>query len=723
MSNFLLEIGTEELPADFARLVTSQLEQLVRNDLKEYRIGFEDVFCSSTPRRIFVIINSLADSSEDLIEERKGPPALKAFENGKPTQTANGFAKRYGLSVDALEVRNTPKGEFVFGRIFIKGESSENLIVGLIPKWINNIQGRRFMRWGEGDLRFSRPIRWILALLDDKEIKFTFSQADPPVISSRLSRGHRLYEKEVFVEATDSYVETLRGAGVMVSRQERFSLIKNLVSKASEDMNAKAALTNDLLNELTDLVEAPTLLIGEFQKSFLGLPAEVLSTVMQVHQRYIPLYLNDVSIDPLSLDANEILLPRFICICNGLSKPNKLIREGNEKVLRARFSDAEFFINADRSCESSIRRGKLSKVTFADGLGTLFDRVLRIEWLAETFLDHFSGNNSESDSKALKRAAYFCKHDLVSQMVGEFPELQGIMGAKYLLAEGESRDVSLAVLEQYLPRGQGSDLPKSFAGSALALVDRLELLLSIFAKGERPSGSSDPYALRRAANGVLNIIWDQEWNVNLFNLLFCSIKHWNKILGSLNINSDLLLNDLLDFFHQRITSLLEELGFDIDIVQSVAGETICKKRLLYDPTDVFIRASLINEMRKSNRLLAIHSVVNRASSLAEKNDLPSHILSALEVVDSNLFEKNSEHRMLDVVNSLEPIAKSNSSDRYSKLVDGLVDGAEALSNFFDGEDSVMVMTDNESIRKNRLNLLSVLRNQAHLIADFKLLVN
>ncbi len=723
MSNFLLEIGTEELPADFARLVICQLEQLVRNDLKDGRLEFDDIYCSSTPRRIFVIVNSLADFSENFVDERKGPPSSKAFKNGKPTETAIGFAKRYGLSLDDLEIRNTPKGEFVFGRIFVKGEPSENLIVGLIPKWINSIQGRRFMRWGEGDVRFSRPIRWILAFLDAKTINLTLSESDPPIVSTCTSRGHRLLKKEVPIASSDCYVETMRTAGVIVRRDERLSLIKDLVRKASEELDSRADLTSNLLNELTDLVETPTSLIGEFKKSFLDLPSEVLTTVMKVHQRYIPLFYNDVVIDPLALDANQILLPRFICICNGLPEANDLIREGNEKVLRARFSDAEFFIKADRSLKSSERREKLSKVTFADGLGTLLDRQKRIEWLSGIFLDYFSEDLSEFDSQTLKRAAYFCKHDLVSQMVGEFPELQGIIGAKYLLAEGESREVSLAVLEQYLPRGHGDDLPKSFAGSALALVDRLELLLSIFAKGERPSGSSDPYALRRAANGVIQIIWNQDWKVNLVALFSCSIEYLTENLISLDVDPQLLLNDLLHFFHQRISSLLEEAGFDIDIVHAVSGETIKSKRLLLDPTDTLRRASLLAEMRANKKLLAIHSVVNRASRLAQKNDLSPDVLSALEVVDPDLFEKKSEERMLEIINSLEPIAKSNSSERYRKLVEGLVDGAEALSNFFDGEESVLVMADDENIRKNRLNLLSVLTNQAQLIADFKFLVN
>ena len=504
MSNFLLEIGTEELPADFARLVVSQVEDLVRKDLQRHRIVYKVLKCSSTPRRIYLIVNSLADYSDDLIEERKGPPAAKAFENGCPTQAAIGFAKRYGLSLDSLQVKETSKGDFVFGTVVEKGEAVAELLVKLIPLWINSLQGRRFMRWGVGDVRFSRPIRWIVSLLGDKEIPVILPDADPRISSTRLSRGHRLYEKEVLITSVDDYQLIMSKAGVIVNREDRATLIKNLVEKSASELNARPNLTNELLDELTDLVESPSLICGQFENAFLELPAEVLSTVMQVHQRYVPVYLNEALTDPLSLDAKKILTPYFLCICNSLPKSHDVVRGGNQRVLHARFADAQFFINADLSVSSSLRRDELKKVTFADGLGTLFDRVLRIEWLANLFHDKLK--ISSLDYENLRKAAFFCKNDLVSQMVGEFPELQGVMGAKYLLAEGENRDVALAVLEQYLPRGQGDDLPKSSIGSALALIERIELLLSIFLVGERPSGSSDPYALRRAGNGILQII-------------------------------------------------------------------------------------------------------------------------------------------------------------------------------------------------------------------------
>ncbi|WP_269623057.1 glycine--tRNA ligase subunit beta [Prochlorococcus marinus] len=720
MSNFLLEIGTEELPADFARLVVPQLEELVRNDLQEHRIEFQEIKCSSTPRRLLVCINNLADHSNDLIEERKGPPASRAFENGAPTVSAIGFAKRYGISVTDLVIKETSKGAFVFGKTIKKGETAFDLLAQLIPKWINNIQGRRFMRWGVGDIRFSRPIRWIVALIDEREISISLPDSDPKVFSGRISRGHRLFKELVTINSSEDYSSKMRKVGVIVDRKERSKFIQKIVQEYSLANNCEVNLSNTLINELTDLVESPSLIQGGFDKSFLELPQEVLSTVMQVHQRYIPVYRKNAVMNPLALDAKEILTPTFLCISNGLPKSNKIIREGNERVLKARFADAKFFINTDLSSTSSVRRDQLKKVTFADGLGSLFDRVKRIEWLVDLFESKFK--ISDVNFSHLRQAAYFSKHDLVSQMVGEFPELQGVMGGKYLLAEGKSKDVALAVMEHYLPRGYGDKLPESAAGSALALLDRLELLLSIFSKGERPTGSSDPYALRRAGNAILQITWNQKWQINLFDLIFTSTKYWIELFPDFKINTENLFNDLLAFFHQRIIALLEEFGFDIDLVQSVAGETVSIERLMKDPIDVLNRLSLLTQMRKGKSLVGVQLVVNRASKLATKSTLPSNVVSCDNFVDPNLFEKDSERAMLEIIKALEPIAKSSSPDKYEKLANGLASGSNVLSQFFDGDQSVMVMTDNEDVRKNRLNLLSILVNQAQQIADFNLIV-
>jgi glycyl-tRNA synthetase beta chain len=362
------------------------------------------------------------------------------------------------------------------------------------------------------------------------------------------------------------------------------------------------------------------------------------------------------------------------------------------------------------------RRDQLARVTFAAGLGSLLDRVERLEWCTDVLLELLE--LPAATASHARRAAHLCKHDLVSQMVGEFPELQGVMGGKYLLAEGEPREVALAVLEHYLPRGAGDALPESDAGAVVALAERLELLLSIYAKGERPSGSSDPYALRRAGNGVLQILWTKGWSLNLQHWLERATAHWAQLLPAFKVDAPALAAELAEFLRQRLQSLLEEGGTAVDLVQAVAGDGVAIQRVITDPGDARQRAALLMALRASGELSAVQAVVTRAARLAEKGDLTATVLSAAGVVDAALFEKSSEAEMLAVIEQLEPIATSDSADRYTRLAQGLIAGASALAAFFDGEQSVMVMTDNAAIRGNRLNLLGVLRNQASLLADF-----
>lgn len=716
LATFLLEIGTEELPADFARLALPQLEQLVQRDLAEQRLTHGPVICTSTPRRLSVLIQGLAPGQPDLEEDRKGPPAEQAFKKGQPSPAAIGFAKRCGIEATALEVRETPKGPFVFARVREAGRPSSEVLAQQIPLWIQALQGRRFMRWGEGENRFSRPVRWLVALLDASVIPLTLKGSDPEVSAGQQSRGHRLWAEKVTITSADSYVETLASVGVEVNRASRRSAIKLAVDEAAAHLGARPDLPDELLDELTDLVEAPQLFEGSVAEHYLSLPAELLATVMRSHQRYVPLYRLAAEIDPLALNARDSLLPRFLCVGNGLAAATATVRRGNERVLKARLADAEFFVQADRAVASIDRREQLARVTFAEGLGSLRDRCERLEWFTDVLLELLpsSGINTAN----ARRAAHLCKHDLVSQMVAEFPELQGVIGAKYLLAEGEDREVALAVLEHYLPRGAGDLLPSSGAGAVLALAERLELLLSIYAKGERPSGSSDPYALRRAGNGLLQILWSQGWGLDLQALLQRASAHWAALLPNFAVDAAALAGQLGEFLRQRLLSLLEEEGVPPDLVQAVAGETVPLARVISDPADARERAKLLVNLRRQGTLAAVQAVVQRASRLAEKGELAENVLTAQGVVKTSLFEKSSESAMLQVLNQLEPIATGSGPSRYVELAEGLSAGADILAAFFDGDQSVMVMAEDPQVRRNRLNLLAVLRNQASVLADF-----
>ncbi|EAQ69145.1 glycyl-tRNA synthetase/ beta subunit [Synechococcus sp. RS9909] len=713
-STFLLEIGTEELPADFARLALPQLKATVTGDLKEWRLNHGAIQVTSTPRRLAVIVENLVERQEDLREDRKGPPVAQAYVDGQPGPAALGFARRCGVDPSALEVRATPKGDCVFATVLVEGQSTLSLLQERIPGWVDALQGRRFMRWGSGDQRFSRPVRWLVALFGEVCVPVTLAASDPVVHSGRSSRAHRLFDRTVDLADAEAYGAALAAAGVVVDRNKRAEIIRTALKERAEVLQGVADCPPALFEELVDLVEAPRVLTGSIADRYLALPPEVIITVMQSHQRYVPLRRPGVCMDPLGLSAREVLCPDFLLVSNGLASADDRIREGNQRVLSARLADAEFFLSVDRRQPSSARREALQAVTFAEGLGSLRDRSDRIEHLAGQLLERLEC--PQATQEAARRAAHLCKHDLVSQMVGEFPELQGLIGGKYLLEEGESRAVALAVVEHYQPRGAGDALPSSDAGAVVALAERLELLLSIFAKGERPSGSSDPYALRRAGNGILQILWERGWRLDLLELLKGAAGRWQELLPAFAVDTDVLVRDLVLLLRQRIHSQLEDDGHAPDLVQAVAGDAVSDERLLCDPIDVLDRIRLLSQLRQQNRLVAVQAVVQRAARLAEKGDLARGVLDAADTVDPKRFASPSEQAMYGVVQRLKPLAQARN---YQALAHALVEATPTLEAFFDGDQSVMVMADDPELRRNRLNLLSVLRNQAGVLAQFE----
>ncbi len=712
-NTFLLEIGTEELPADFVPSALHQLEQRVRSDLKDLRLEHGELSVTGTPRRLLVVVKDLIDSQPDLEEDRKGPPVSQALVDGQPGPAAIGFAKRCGVDPSDLQPRDTPKGPCLFARVCTPGRSSSSLLSECVPRWIDALQGRRFMRWGCGEQRFSRPVRWLVVLLGDAVIPVTLDAADPVVTSGRRSRGHRLHAPLKEVTSAEELLDQLAGAGVMVNRDQRAEFIRDAIALESERCGGQADCPDSLFQELVDLVETPVVLKGKIEDRFLELPPEVIVTVMQAHQRYVPLRHPQAASDPLQLQARDDLMPEFLLVGNGLEPASDTIVSGNQRVLGARLADAEFFLTVDRRQSSEMRRQSLERVTFAEGLGSLLDRSERISWVMDQLL--LALQCDESVASHARRAAHFCKHDLVCQMIGEFPELQGLMGGKYLLEEGEPRDVALAVAEHYQPAGAGDALPTSETGALLALAERIELLLSIFAKGQRPTGSSDPYALRRAGNGIVQILWSRGWKLPLQSLFKTAATHWAERFPDFKVEASALASDLGQLLRQRMVSQFEEDGFAIDLVQAVSGEGVSTERLLEDPVDARNRLLLLSNLRKTGSLQVLQAVVQRASRLADKGDLPQSALRADGVVDATLFDSPSEGVLLAELQAMSPMALARD---YEGLAQKLQDAARALEAFFDGADSVMVMADDASVRRNRLNLLGVLRNQAFVLARF-----
>ncbi|QMS87815.1 glycine--tRNA ligase subunit beta [Nostoc edaphicum CCNP1411] len=710
MPAFLLEVGTEELPASFLSDALIQWRERIPQSLEANSIKGESVQVYGTPRRLAVVIKGLPSQQPDREEEIKGPPAQAAFKDGQPTAAAAGFAKKQGVELDALSVRPTDKGEFVFVQKRILGRSVAEILTELVPQWIWGLEGKRLMRWGDGDARFSRPIRWLVALLDETVLPLELVNGSKTIQSDRISQGHRVLHPELvtIAQATD-YVTDLKSAYVTVDPEERSNLIKEQVKAVAENLGGYTVIYPDLLAEVTNLVEYPSAVVGKFEPEFLELPTEVITEVMVTHQRYFPVFKPDSS--------QQELLPNFITISNADPKKSDIVAVGNERVIRARLADGRFFYEADLTKPIESFLPQLEKVTFQEELGsvrTKIDRVVKIAEQISTQLEL-----AENQSQKIQRAALLCKADLVTQMVYEFPELQGIMGEKYALASGEDAEVAKAIYQHYLPTGAGDNLPETLTGQIVGLADRLDTLVSIFGLGLIPTGSSDPFALRRAANAVVKITWFYNLPINLDNLL---AQIATDFAAKYHKDQASLTTALQEFFLQRIRTLLqEEKQIDYDLVNAVLGENDPEytERTLKDLLDVRDRALYLQQIRNDSTLDNIYETVNRSTRLAAQGDLDTKQLEPATVVRPELFQKPSEEALYKaLIESVPQTQAAQQTRNYQLLVAALAKIAPAVSNFFDGPDSVLVMDSDPEVKRNRLHLLGLVRNHARVLADF-----
>ncbi|MBD3880200.1 glycine--tRNA ligase subunit beta [Phormidium tenue FACHB-886] len=716
MVTFLLEVGTEELPASFVEGALEQWRSSIPTSLKASFLSPESVEVYGTPRRLAVLLKGLPAQQPDREEEVKGPSVQSAFKDGKPTKAAEGFARSRGVDLSALEVRSTDKGEFVFVQQKIPGRSTADILTELVPQWITGLEGKRFMRWGDGDLRFPRPIRWLVALLDEAVLPLTLINGSESCTSDRFTQGHRILHPEpIAIPAAAEYLACVKAAAVEADPAIRQAQIEQQAQAAAQSVGGVAVVAPDLLREVRDLVEFPSAVVGKFDPAFLELPAEVIVMEMESHQRYFPIVKSPGSTE---------LLPYFVTISNGDPVKANIIAAGNARVIRARLSDGRYFFEVDRKQPLESYLPQLEKVTFQEDLGSVRAKVDRIVKIADRIADQLQ--LSTADRHIIQRAALLCKADLVTQMVGEFPELQGTMGQKYALSSGESAAVATAIVEHYLPRGAGDQLPQTLAGQVVGLADRLDTLVSIFSLEMLPSGSSDPFALRRAANAVLNIAWSANLALNLNQLLEQIINDFVATYPNAAAKVTTLTEQLRDFFLQRIRTLLQEdREIDYDLVNAVLGENDPEyaDRALESLLDVRERAQFLQALRQSGKLDTIYPTVNRASRLAAQGDLDTLQLDPVALVRPALFQQPSEPAFYEALVQLVPETQSAQTNRdYQKLVNALANIAPTVSSFFDGEQSVLVMDKDPEIRRNRLNLLGLLRNHARVLADFGAIV-
>ena len=686
MNNYLLlEIGVEELPSRFGQTTLDQIENNLSKLLKEERINFDNIEKYATPRRLTFVIKNLADKATDLEEEVKGPAKKIAVDaDGNFTKPALGFMKSKGLDPENVYFKQLGNAEYLFGTIKQEGKHTSEVLKNIVPEAIKNVTFPKAMRWGGKNMRFARPIRWMVALLNNEVLDIDLEG----IKSSNITRGHRfLGEKEFEVNSVEEYFEKLDKNFVVLDQHKRKEMIRKQAVEVAKSLGGEVELDEDLLEEITFLVEYPTAFYGEFDEEYVKLPKEVVTTPMKEHQRYFPVL------------KDGKLLPNFIAVRNGDSNRIDLVKAGNEKVLRARLADALFFYHEDTKKPLESFVDKLQTVVFQAKLGTVYDKTLRIEKLSQVILNEL--NMTESKENTL-RAAKLCKADLVTNMVFEFTELQGIMGRDYAQVSGENEEVCQGIFEHYLPRFAGDILPETNTGIALSIADKLDSIAGFFAIGIKPSGSQDPYALRRQALGILSILLDRKLSVNLNNLINAALDNYS----NLEFNKEEVASQIVEFFVERVKNLFKDLGIRYDVIDAVLNNN------LDDISDIHTRALELNRWLQKDELVEMLTAFNRVSTLAEK--------ATTDIVKEDLLKEDAEIKLYNGFKEIKSNVESLLLDKkYNEALDAFATLRPLVDNLFD---NVMVMDKDEAIKENRLALLKQIYSTMLTICDLSKIV-
>lgn len=686
MNKYLLfEVGVEELPSRFVSSTLQQIKSNLTKMLSENRIEFNEIDTYGTPRRLTFIVKGISDRQSNLEEEVKGPSKKIALDaDGNFTKPALGFMKSKGIKEEDVIFKTIGKDEYIFGTIRQEGKETSEVLKNILPEAVKSVTFPKAMRWGGKNMRFARPIRWIVTLLNDNILNFDLEG----IQSSNITKGHRfLGESEFEVNSLEDYLNKLEKNYVILDQDRRKEIIKSQCIEVAKSLNGEVELDEDLLEEVTHLVEYPTAFYGEFNEDYAKLPKEVVTTPMQQHQRYFPVV------------KNGKLLPNFIAVRNGNDYRIDKVKAGNEKVLVARLEDALFFYKEDTKKGLETYIEKLKSVVFQAKLGTIYDKSLRIEKLSSDIIDLLNLNNDKEDTI---RAAKLCKADLVTSMVFEFTELQGIMGREYAKVSGENETVSEAIFEHYLPRFAGDILPKTNSGIILSLADKLDSISGFFAIGIQPTGSQDPYALRRQALGILNILMDSKIDVSLDTLVKLSLDNYS----NLEFNKEEVINAIMEFFKERIKNLFRDLGIRYDVIDAVLSSNI------NDISDMHLRATELNNWLDKDELVEMLTAFNRVSTLAQKSESSK--------IDKGLLKEEAEINLYnEFKNTKEKVNNLLKDKKYSEALDSFASLRQSIDNMFD---SVMIMDKDESIKNNRLGLLKQIYDTMLSICDLSKIV-
>ncbi|KGQ59500.1 glycine-tRNA synthetase subunit beta [Gallibacterium anatis 7990] len=683
---FLAEIGTEELPPKALKKLAVAFKDNVEQELTQAGLAFDTVEWFASPRRLAVKVLGLAEAQPSKEVEKRGPAVTAAFDaEGKPTKAAEGWARGCGISVEQAERLVTDKGEWLVHRAVIEGQPTKNLLLGIISNALAKLPIPKTMRWGDKSEQFVRPVHTVTLLFGDELIEGDILG----VASGRTIRGHRfLGQQEFTIDNADQYPQLLAEKGsVIADFEQRKTIIRQDAEKAAAKIGGVADIEEDLLDEVTSLVEFPVVMTAKFEERFLAVPAEALVYTMKGDQKYFPIY-----------DQNGKLLPNFIFVSNINPQDQSSVIEGNEKVVRPRLTDAEFFFKTDLKQRLEDNLPRLKTVLFQQQLGTLFDKTERIEKLSGEIAAQIGADVAKAE-----RAGLLSKCDLMTNMVFEFTDTQGVMGMHYARHDGEDEEVAVALNEQYMPRFAGDELPRSLVACSVALADKFDTLVGIFGIGQHPKGDKDPFALRRAALGVLRIIVEKNLPLDLVDLAQRAAALYGDKLSNANV-----VEDVVDFILGRFRAWYQEEGIAVDVIQAVLA---CRPT---KPADFDARVKAVNHFRTLDAAQALAAANKRVQNILSKVDgaLPENIDLSLcrEPQEINLAE-----RVLELQRELQPLFEKGD---YQTALSRLADLRESVDSFFD---NVMVNAEDEKLRQNRLALLKNLRDLFFKIADISLL--
>ncbi len=679
--DFLVEVGTEELPPKALKTLGEAFLAGIEKGLKTSGLPYRASRYYAAPRRLAVLIEQLEEQQADRIQNLDGPPVQAAFDkDGNPTQAALGFAKKCGVELSAID-QSGPKLKFSQS---IPGQAAAGLLPGIVETSLNELPIPKRMRWGARKTEFVRPSQWLVMLFGDEVIDCEILAQQ----SGRVSRGHRFHANhEVRISAPANYAEDLRGAYVIADFNERRAQIAARIDQLAAEQQGTAIVPPALLDEVSALVEWPVPLVCAFEERFLEVPQEALIITMQDNQKYFCL-----------LDANGKLLPRFITVANIESKDPAQIISGNEKVVRPRLTDAEFFFKQDKKQKLETFNQRLANVVFQAQLGSVYDKAQRVSALAGFIAERIGG-----DATRAARAGILCKCDLASEMVGEFPEMQGIAGYYYAKHDGEAEDVALALNEQYMPRGAGAELPSTLTGAAVALADKLDTLVGIFGIGMLPTGSKDPYALRRAALGVLRILIEKQLDLDLADAVAFAIKQFGDKIKAVG-----LAPQVLDFIFDRLRARYEDEGVEVAVYQAVRAVSPTS------PLDFDQRVQAVQAFRALPQAAALAAANKRVSNLLSKAE--GQIAASVE---AHHFDNPSEFALNAAIQQAEHAVQPLAAARqYNLALSQLANLREPVDAFFE---AVLVNAEDPAVRANRYALLAKLRGLFLGVADISVL--